>query len=203
MARGTLYIISAPSGCGKTSLVNAILASIPQICVSVSYTTRPPRPNETGGLHYHFVTLEEFKTLIEQNAFLEYAQVFGNYYGTPITWVKEKLEQGLDVILEIDWQGAKQIKHILPEATSIFLLPPSCEALYDRLKKRGQDSEAIIHNRMHQAQLEISHYKDYDYVVVNTEFEKALNDFKAIIQAKRLRTTHQISGLNHLIKTLI
>ena len=203
MTHGTLYIISAPSGCGKTSLVNAILKSTPNICVAVSYTTRLPRPNETEGVNYHFVSRDQFETLIHRHAFLEHAKVFGNYYGTPISWVKEKLEQGVDVILEIDWQGAKHIKQKMPEANSIFLLPPSQDCLYARLKKRGQDNEETIHTRMYQAKVEMSHYKDYDYLIVNTEFEKALMDFASIIQSKRLHIINQQHALRPLISTLI
>lgn len=200
---GTLYIVSAPSGCGKTSLVNRLLSSMDQICVSISYTTRPARPGEISGINYYFVSENAFQDLISNKAFLEYAQVFGYYYGTQAFWVEEQLNKGIDVILEIDWQGAQQIKKKLPQAIGIFLLPPSLESLYERLKNRGKDSQQTIAKRMSQANSEISHYKEYDYIIVNNHFENAINDFITIINAQRLTTNRQIHDLGKALPILI
>ncbi|MCM2330471.1 MAG: guanylate kinase [Pseudomonas sagittaria] len=185
-APGTLYIVSAPSGAGKTSLVKALLDSTEQIRVSVSHTTRAMRPGEVDGVNYHFVAREDFLAMLEEDAFLEHAEVFGNLYGTSQRWVEQTLAAGLDLILEIDWQGAQQVRRLMPQAQSIFILPPTQEALRHRLNNRGQDSEAIIEQRMREAVSEMSHYVEYDYVVINDQFSHALEDLKAIFRARQL-----------------
>lgn len=200
---GTLYIISAPSGGGKTSLVNALLQSIPNIEVSISHTTRPKRPGEQDGINYNFVDETTFIDLIDKHAFLEYAKVFGNYYGTSKTWVEKKLNAGVDIILEIDWQGAQQIRKLLPESVGVFILPPSWEILKARLHERAQDDEAVIARRLTEARNEISHYHEYDYLVVNDDFASALADLSAIIQARRLRLEVQQKNYKALLKNLL
>lgn len=185
-APGTLYIVSAPSGAGKTSLVKALLDSTEQIRVSVSHTTRAMRPGEVDGVNYHFVAREDFLAMLEEDAFLEHAEVFGNLYGTSQRWVEQTLAAGLDLILEIDWQGAQQVRRLMPHAQSIFILPPTQEALRHRLNNRGQDSETIIEQRMREAVSEMSHYVEYDYVVINDQFSHALEDLKAIFRARQL-----------------
>lgn len=188
MSQGTLYIVSAPSGAGKSSLINALLAnnSAENMQVSVSHTTRAPRPGEQDGVHYHFVAVDEFKHLITQDAFLEYAQVFDNFYGTSRLWIEEMLAKGVDIFLDIDWQGAQQIRQLMPQAKSIFILPPSRDELERRLNSRGQDSEEVIAGRMAKAQSEMSHYNEYDYLIINDDFETALAELSAIICAERL-----------------
>lgn len=202
-AAGTLYIISAPSGGGKTSLVNALIANLADIMVSVSYTTRPQRPGEQNDINYHFVDEAEFQKLSADGAFLEQAQVFGNYYATGKQWVNDKLLAGIDVILEIDWQGAQQIRELMPGCVSIFILPPSREILFSRLKERAQDDPAIIEKRMAQASQEIAHYHEYDYIVINDDFAQALQDLQAIIKAKRLMCENQRLRYKELIKNLL
>lgn len=184
---GTLYIISAPSGGGKTSLISALLQSVDNIEVSVSYTTRPPRPGEKNGTNYHFVDETTFKKLIAENIFLEHAKVFDHYYGTSRLWVEKKLQAGIDIILEIDWQGARQIRTMLPETMSIFIIPPTKEVLEKRLRGRAQDPDSVIVKRMTKARGEMSHYDEYDYLIVNNLLIEALDDLKAIILARRLR----------------
>lgn len=188
---GTLFIISAPSGGGKTSLVNALLQEIPNLEVSVSYTTRPMRPGEKNGANYHFIDENTFQTMQEQKAFLEHANVFGNYYGTSRQWVEEKLKLGVDVILEIDWQGAEQIRTLFADNISIFILPPSWKTLEARLKERGQDDPQVIMRRLSEAHTEVSHYHEFDYLVVNDDFNRAFADLKTIIHARRLRLAAQ------------
>lgn len=200
---GTLYIISAPSGGGKTSLVHALLKTMPNIEVSVSHTTRNKRPSETHGTNYYFISEAEFKKQIASNVFLEYAEVFGSYYGTSREWVEEKLRLGTDVILEIDWQGAHQIKSLFPECVSIFILPPSREILAQRLRERGQDDEAVIKKRLAEARAEISHYQEFDYLVVNDEFSHAVADLAAIIQSHRLKLKVQAVKYAELLKNLL
>ena len=182
---GTLYIVSAPSGAGKTSLVTALIQDDPRISVSVSHTTRNKRPGEEHGVNYHFVSHDEFKALIERNDFLEHAEVFGNFYGTSRSALQQALDQGQDVILEIDWQGAQQVRKLMPEALSVFILPPSQQALRQRLDNRGQDSEEIIEGRMKEAVSEMVHYDEYDYVIINDDFADALEDLKAVFRANR------------------
>lgn len=188
---GTLYIISAPSGAGKTSLVKALTDSEPLIRVSVSHTTRAMRPGESDGVNYHFVAREQFHTMLDKNAFLEHAEVFGNLYGTSQAWVEQTLADGFDLILEIDWQGAQQVRRLMPQARSIFILPPTQEALRHRLTSRGQDSGEIIEQRMREAVSEMSHYVEYDYIVINDDFSHALSDLKAIFRANQLRQQSQ------------
>ena len=182
---GTLYIVSAPSGAGKTSLVTALIKDDPRISVSVSHTTRNKRPGEEHGVNYHFVSHDEFKALIERNDFLEHAEVFGNFYGTSRSALQQALDQGQDLILEIDWQGAQQVRKLMPQALSVFILPPSQQALRQRLDNRGQDSEEIIEGRMKEAVSEMVHYNEYDYVIINDDFAVALEDLKAVFRANR------------------
>jgi guanylate kinase len=182
---GTLYVISAPSGAGKTSLVKALLEQTENIGVSVSHTTRAKREGEQDGVDYNFIDKDLFVAMVEKGAFLEHAQVFDNYYGTAVENIEAKLKQGEDVILEIDWQGAAQVRKQLPYAVNIFILPPSQQALEERLRGRGQDSDEIIARRMRDAKSETSHYSEYDYLVVNDEFEKALTELKSIVLARR------------------
>ena len=188
---GTLFIFSAPSGAGKTSLVKALLDCTSHIGVSVSHTTRAPRPGETDGKDYNFVSVETFRQLIEDNAFLEHAQVFDNFYGTSQQWVESELAEGRDVILEIDWQGAQQVRHLMPDAVSVFILPPSIEALQQRLSGRGQDSDETIARRMRDAQSEMSHYGEFDYLIVNDDFDNALQELRAVVVARRHRLAAQ------------
>jgi guanylate kinase len=200
---GTLYTVSAPSGAGKTSLVNALLARCNRLRVSVSHTTRPQRPGEQDGVNYHFVDEAAFLDMLEQAAFLEHARVFGNLYGTSQAWVEEQLAAGTDVILEIDWQGAEQVKRLLPATRAIFILPPSRQALEQRLTGRGQDDPAIIATRMAQAVEEMSHYVESDFLVVNNDFEQALTELEAIVVCQRLQTTRQQEVLTGLLRNLL
>ncbi|ELZ5772665.1 guanylate kinase [Vibrio metschnikovii] len=205
MGKGTLYIVSAPSGAGKSSLIAGLLERNPTYAmkVSVSHTTRGMRPGEQDGVHYHFVQKEQFEALIEQGEFLEYAEVFGNYYGTSRVWIEDTLEKGIDVFLDIDWQGAQQIRQQMPHAKSVFILPPSKEELARRLNTRGQDSVAVIAKRMSEARSEISHYCEYDYVIVNDDFDVALMDFKAILRAERLKQDKQAAKYQSMIAALL
>ncbi|MFO6423433.1 guanylate kinase [Motilimonas sp. KMU-193] len=191
--KGTLYIVSAPSGAGKSSLINALLniSDRKQLQVSVSHTTRDPRPGEVNGEHYHFVDQTEFKAMIADNAFFEWAEVFGNFYGTSRLAIEDSLNQGIDVFLDIDWQGARQVKALMPDAKGIFILPPSREALEQRLYKRGQDSEEVINKRMAQAKSEMSHYDEYDFLIINDDFDQALAEFDTIIKGQRLAQKRQ------------
>lgn len=189
--QGRLYIISAPSGAGKTSLVAALLKADSAIEVSISHTTRKSRSGEQDGINYHFVDVQAFEQLISEDAFLEHAKVFDNYYGTSRAWIESRLAAGQDVILEIDWQGAQQVRKIMLNAMSIFILPPSKEALRSRLMGRGQDSEDIIERRMSEAESESSHYGEYDYLVINDDFDVALADLVSIFRAQRLVTDQQ------------
>lgn len=181
MQRGRLYVVSAPSGAGKTSLVKALMEREPRIRFSVSYTTRKPRPNEVPGRDYHFVTMERFAQMVAGDEFLEHAQVFDNCYGTGVRAVEEALANGEQLLLEIDWQGAGQVRARLPEARSIFILPPTRHALEQRLKARSTDSEAVIARRLRDAAQDIAHWAEFDFVVVNDRFETALADLQAII----------------------
>lgn len=205
MIQGTLYIISAPSGAGKSTLIQALLKTQPlyNAQVSISYTTRAMRPGETHGQHYFFVSMAEFKSMIAKKAFLEYASVFGNYYGTSREMIEQRLETGVDAFLDIDWQGAKQIRHKMPNVRSIFILPPSKEELDRRLRARGQDSEEIIARRMAQAVTEMTHYEECDYLIVNDDFNTALSDLKNIIQTEQLRFERQKLRYDTLINKLL
>ena len=200
---GTLYIVSAPSGAGKTSLVKALIDSMPQVRVSVSHTTRSMRPGEVDGVNYHFVNHERFKAMLNENAFLEHAEVFGNFYGTSQRWVEQTLAEGYDLILEIDWQGAQQVRRLLPDARSIFILPPTQQALRQRLTNRGQDSDDVIERRMREAVSEMSHYVEYDYLVINDDFAHALEDLKAVFRANQLRQRRQQQRHVTLLEALL
>ncbi|KFZ37715.1 guanylate kinase [Shewanella mangrovi] len=203
-SRGNLFIVSAPSGAGKSSLIAALLADQPaDMQVSVSHTTRQPRPGEVHGQHYHFVSVDEFKQLIAEQAFYEWAEVFGNYYGTSRRVIEQTLAQGIDVFLDIDWQGAQQIKQQMPEAIGVFILPPSRDELQRRLTGRGQDSEEVIASRMAKAVSEMSHYFEYDFVIVNDDFETALTDLRAIIRSQRLTQASQTITHSDMLKGLL
>jgi guanylate kinase len=181
MQRGRLYVVSAPSGAGKTSLVKALMERVPHIRFSVSYTTRSPRPNEVPGRDYHFVSMERFKEMVAHGEFLEHAQVFDNCYGTGVHTVEEALANGEQLLLEIDWQGARQVRARLPEACSIFILPPSRSALEQRLKARSTDSDTVIERRLRDAAEDLGHWAEFDFVVINDRFEQALLDLLAIV----------------------
>ena len=200
---GTLYIVSAPSGAGKTSLVKALLDAQPQVRVSVSHTTRPMRSGEVDGVNYHFVSREEFLERHKQNEFLEHAEVFGNLYGTSQRWVEQTLHEGYDLMLEIDWQGAQQVRRLMPQAKSIFILPPTQEALRQRLTNRGQDSDEVIDKRMREAVSEMTHYVEYDYLVINDDFAHALIDLQAIFRANQLLQTAQQQRFRGLLQELL
>ena len=200
---GTLYIVSAPSGAGKTSLVTALIKADKRVSVSVSHTTRAMRPGEQHGVNYHFVSHDDFKGLIAKGDFLEHAEVFGNFYGTSRSALQEVLDQGNDLILEIDWQGAQQVRKLMPEALSVFILPPSQQALRQRLDGRGQDSEEIIAGRMKEAVSEMVHYDEYDYVIINDDFDVALEDLKAVFRSNRLRLKKQQQRHAALLKQMI
>lgn len=203
MNSGTLYIISAPSGAGKTSLVKQLIADMSDLTVSVSHTTRAKREGELHGRDYFFVPVDEFKRMIRQQAFLEHAQVFDNFYGTAKQTVENNLAAGLDVILEIDWQGAQQVRQMIPASRSIFILPPSIDVLKQRLQNRGQDSDDIIARRMSDAVAEMSHYAEFDYLVVNDDFQQALAELKSIVIANRLVRDRQQQRLAELLPTLL
>jgi guanylate kinase len=203
MSSGKLYIISAPSGAGKTSLVRQLMAEVDNLVVSISHTTRRIRPGETQGEDYYFVSPAEFQVLLNNHELLEHASVFDNYYGTAKTTVEKNLNEGLDVILEIDWQGAQQIKRIRPDSLSIFILPPSTEILEQRLQNRGQDEDQVIARRMRDAVTEMSHHSEFDYLLVNDVFERALTELKSIIIANRLTKDRQQLNLKSLIKALL
>ena len=189
---GHLFIVAAPSGAGKTTLVRALLKADPHIKLSVSYTTRPPRPGETDGVDYHFVNEEQFLTMMKAGEFLESAKVHGCYYGTSQAWAENVMRQGDDLLLEIDWQGAAQVRKIFPNAVSIFILPPSEDALRERLNKRGQDSDEVIARRLANAHEEIQHVAEFDYVIINTVFDDALRDLQAVFLTQRLRVEKQL-----------
>lgn len=188
---GVLFVLSAPSGAGKTSLLRALVEQSASVSVSISHTTRAPRPGEQDGVHYHFVDISTFERMVERGEFLEHARVFDNHYGTSAESVRHALEQGTDVVLEIDWQGARQVRHHFPDAVSVFVVPPSLEELRRRLSARGQDSVEVVERRMGDALRELSHYTEYDYVVVNERFEEALQDLQCLMRAEHLRRLRQ------------
>lgn len=200
---GSLFIIAAASGSGKTSLVNEIISQDNHIMVSVSHTTRPQREYEKDSVHYFFVNKNQFESMIEQNVFLEYAEVFGHYYGTSRAWVEKQLQAGIDVILEIDWQGAKQVTKQFSDSVSIFILPPSSQSLRERLEKRNSDSAEIIEKRLDSASEEIAHLYEFDFLVINDDFYHALADIRSIIHARRLRTSLQIMKHCKLLEDLL
>lgn len=201
--RGNLFILSAPSGAGKSSLITALLKKHADMKVSVSHTTRDPRPGEENAVHYHFVSADEFKALIAKDDFFEWAQVFDNYYGTSKQAIESQLDAGIDVFLDIDWQGAQQVREIMPSVQTIFILPPSKAELEQRLNNRGQDSAEVIAGRMAKAQSETSHYNEYDYVVVNDDFETALSNIETIVLAQRLTLNAQANRHHDLITNLL
>ncbi len=203
MQKGALYVVSAPSGAGKTSLVQALVSKNARIKVSVSHTTRAKRSGEEDGVNYHFVSVEQFKALVNQGDFIEHAEVFGNYYGTSESEVRKQLDMGCDVILEIDWQGAQQVRKLFPDACGIFILPPSREELRSRLTNRGKDADDVIERRMAQAVSEMSHYGEYDYIVVNDDFNDALFNLEAIFKARSLGIGVQQAVLQSLIEDLL
>ena len=198
-----LFIIAAPSGCGKTSLVKALIDKVDNLCVSVSHTTRAQRPGEEHGKNYFFVSKEDFNEISNNDGFIESAQVFDNYYGSAKQTVKDLLKQGQDVILEIDWQGAQQVKQSFIDAIGIFILPPSISALEDRLTDRGQDDQSIIDRRMKDAVSEMQHFDEFDYLVINDDFNIALNDLTHIIYTQRLSLAQQTQQQQDLLKQLI
>lgn len=197
---GCLFIISAPSGAGKTSLVKALLQSGLGLTLSISHTTRPPRPGEVNGRDYHFVTVDTFRKMLGNAEFVESAEVYGNLYGTSQQWIDRAISAGQDILLEIDCQGAQQIRKLFPDSTGVFIIPPSADALAARLKSRAQDDPDIIQKRLAAAQEEISHIVEFDYVIVNDILDRALNDLVSIIKAERLRKTRQLIKYSELIK---
>jgi guanylate kinase len=201
--RGTLYIVAAPSGAGKSSIVNACLARDPNICLSISFTSRAPRPGERHHEHYHFVSAAEFERMVAAGDFFEHARVHGDWKGTAKQSVEPQLAAGRDVLLEIDWQGARQVQVQVPDAVSVFILPPSREALDQRMRARGQDSEAVIAQRLAAAREEMSHYGEFDYLIVNEVFDTAVVEMCAILQASRLRREAQAQRHAGLIATLL
>lgn len=201
--RGNLFTVSAPSGAGKTSLVKALVDSLDDIRVSVSHTTRAMRPGEVDGVNYHFVSQDTFKSMLAEAAFLEHAQVFTNYYGTSKHWVEEQLAAGTDVILEIDWQGAAQVRRLIPDTIGLFILPPSREALHQRLTGRGQDSAEVIDARMKEAINEMTHYVEADYLIINDDFDTALSEFKALVVSQRLAQSRQSQRHRRLLADLL
>ena len=205
-----LFIIAAPSGCGKTSLVNALLKKSSNICVSVSHTTRKPRPEEVNGTNYHFISVDEFQEMIKDNKFVEFAKVFENLYGSSRQLIEDNLNNNIDVILEIDWQGARQVKINMPKAISIFVLPPSKEDLLERLKNRAQDDELTINNRMSDAENQMRHFNEFDYLIINNNFNEALSDLESIIipsnkasERFKLSCEEQSNKHKNLLKKLI
>ncbi|MBE0364498.1 guanylate kinase [Pseudoalteromonas ulvae UL12] len=201
--RGNLFILSAPSGAGKSSLITALLKRHADMKVSVSHTTRQPRPGEENAVHYHFVTVDEFKALIDKNDFFEWAQVFENYYGTSKQAIETQLAHGIDVFLDIDWQGARQVRELAPDVQTIFIVPPSKAELESRLNNRGQDSADVIASRMAKAQAETSHYDEYDYMIINDDFDIALSELETIVLSHRLKQSNQALKYQPLLTDLL
>jgi guanylate kinase len=199
---GSVFIVCAPSGAGKTSLVRALLARDPRVRLSVSHTTRPARPGEQDGRDYHFVSRETFVAMTGRGEFLESAEVHGNLYGTSQRWIDAQRGAGIDIMLEIDWQGAQQVRRLVPEAIGIFILPPSLQVLRQRLMDRGQDSGTVIERRLGAARGEIAHLEEFDYVIINNEFDDAVQDLASIVRTARLRLSAQLSRHGDLINTL-
>ncbi len=200
--RGNLFIVSAPSGAGKTSLVKALLASNPGIELSISYTTRPARPGEVDGRDYHFVSRDTFLEMAKRGDFLESAEVYGNLYGTSQPWIQAQIASGRNILLEIDWQGAAQVRRIFPESIGIFILPPSLKALETRLNGRGQDSAEVIARRMQAARDDIAHVAEFDYVIINDKLDEAVQQLKAVVVAAGLRREQQLARYQDLINQL-
>lgn len=200
---GTLFIIAAPSGAGKTSLVTALIEQTENLLVSISHTTRRPRPGEVNGQAYHFVSEDKFQELLQQNRFLEYARVFNNYYGTSREWVERTLAQGKNIILEIDWQGARQVSSVLRNSVSIFILPPDYNSLRERLIRRQNDAAVTIEFRMNAACEEISHYNEFDYIVINDDFDRTLAELKAVITATNLGKCRQAAYYDTFVERIM
>jgi guanylate kinase len=199
---GNLFVVSAPSGAGKTSLVHALLNINPHIDLSVSYTTRDPRPGELDGKAYHFVSRETFLAMAKRGEFLESAEVYGNLYGTSQTWISQENAKGRDVLLEIDWQGAAQVRRLFPECISIFILPPSMEALEQRLKGRGKDNDEVISKRMAAVREDVAHVAEFDYVIINDNLNEALRELNAVVLSAKLRCSAQLTRYQTLINLL-
>ena len=199
---GNLFVVAAPSGGGKTSLTRALLEREPRIRLSVSYTTRPPRPGESDGVDYRFVTQERFQALKDTGEFLEHAYVHGNWYATSATWLRQQIDAGQDVLLEIDWQGAAQVRRLIPESVHIFILPPSLASLEERLVRRGQDDEDTIARRLSAAREEMRHCDQFDYVIINQDFASAVDDLSAIVRTSRLRGVRQRVRYERLLARL-
>lgn len=200
--RGLLFILSSPSGAGKTTITRSLLANDPDLRVSVSVTTRPPRPGEEDGKDYHFISKEQFTAMIDNNQLLEHAKVFGNYYGTPLKPVEEALANSQDIIFDIDWQGTQQLKQkLVNDLVTVFILPPSQEELERRLRSRQQDDESIIQDRMQKASDEISHYSEYDYIIVNTNLEKSIQKAQSILEAERCKR-RRLTALTDFVRKL-
>ncbi len=201
--RGTLFIVAAPSGAGKSSIVNAVLKDTPGIALSISYTSRPPRPGERHAQHYHFISAGDFQRMIAAGEFFEHALVHGDYKGTARQSVEPQLAAGMDVLLEIDWQGAAQVRRQMPDALSVFILPPSREALESRMRSRGQDSEAVISQRLAAAREEMSHFREFDFLIVNDHFDTAVAEMQSIFLASRQRTGIQAERHAELVQALL
>ncbi len=202
-AAGVLFVVAAPSGGGKSSMVNALLEREPGIKLSISFTTRAPRPGESEGRHYHFVDELRFQALLSAGELLEHANVHGNWYGTSATWLKQQVASGQDVLLEIDWQGAAQVRKLVPESVHVFILPPSLAALEDRLERRGQDSAEVISRRLEGAFGEMEHWAEFDYVIINQDFATAVDDLAAIVRASRLTALRQGARHKKLLAELV
>lgn len=202
MTKGNIFVVTAPSGAGKTTLVLALLAAEPQVQLSVSYTTRAPRPGEVEGKDYHFVNREKFLEMVNHGDFLEHAEVHGNLYGTSQSWINEAVAGGRDLLLEIDWQGAEQVRRHFPDAIGIFILPPSTEVLERRLRKRGTDSETAITRRLQDAREEIAHVEAFDYVIINEFIDEAVRDIVSIVRAERVKLVRQVQTHGEVIAEL-
>ena len=202
-ASGSVFIVSAPSGAGKTSLVRALLEADPLVKLSIYYTTRAPRPGEVEGQHYHFVDLNAFMVMLNRGDFLESAEVYGNHYGTSQRWIETQLAHGLDILLEIDWQGAMQVRKLMPQAISIFILPPSIAALKARLTGRAQDTDEVIARRVAAAREDMSHVGEFDYVIINDDFAIAAAELQAVVKASRLQLAKQMARHRALIQNLL
>ncbi|QLG86844.1 guanylate kinase [Chitinibacter bivalviorum] len=202
MAKGNLFVVTAPSGAGKTTLVAALLAADANVQLSISYTTRAPRAGEVDGKDYHFVEREQFERMISAGELLEHAEVYGNYYGTSQVWINEAINTGRDILLEIDWQGAQQVRRLFPEAIGLFVLPPSLETLESRLRNRGKDSDEVINKRMAVAREECSHVDEFDFVIVNEHIDDAVRDIVSVVRAQRLTLVRQSARHTALISSL-
>lgn len=203
ISKGQLFVVAAPSGGGKTSLVKTLLHNLEDMCVSVSHTTRPMRPGEKDGQDYFFVDESTFLDMVSASAFIEHAKVFQHYYGTSVAQIQERLEAGCDVLLDIDWQGAEQIRRLFKDSVSIFILPPSLEVLEQRLTARNQDDETVIRHRMQQANAEMQHYPEFDYLVINDDFAQATEELQAIVLSHRLKLSRQVQKQQKLLSFLL